>query len=203
MFINGQTLVHKETNKLVRLDPGPDDWDWNINKKTAFISEDGTKFADNISNYTHVRDELGRPYNHLPGKGQFVDESVKKYLVDDKQLSKMRQKKLKEWEAEILDRMSGNIKTFTYFDDGKPKTHSSDSARKTVHCPFADGSFSSIFRDFFLRRRKAVPLYKTWNGIFKKYINGPMVFKHTDGKLWIYDPHMNNLAAIKSKMIIP
>lgn len=83
MFVSGQTLRHKETDELVRLDPQPCDtmWAWSIGKKTAFIKKDGAKLIDDINNYTHVTDELGRPYSRQPEPGQFVDESAENHLV--------------------------------------------------------------------------------------------------------------------------
>jgi len=203
MLANGQTLRHKKTNQLARLDPEPGErWAWNIGKKTAFVAEDGTKFVDDINNYAHVEDELGRPYFKQPAKGQFVDESAKKYLVSKKKLARMRQKRLEEWEAKILYRMDhdgpkpvveivGKIKTTRY------PLHSSDVGGKYVQCPFADGGDSSLFRDFFLKRRGAVPLYEKWNSIRKEYMPGPMVFRHTDGQLWIYDRMMSELVIIE------
>lgn len=202
MLANGQTLKHKETNRLVRLDPTPGQtWAWDISKKTAFIAENGTKFIDNINNYTHIEDELGRPYFNMPKEGQFVDESAKKYLVSEEKMAKMRKKKLKEWEAKVLDRMAGNVKMFTYTCNGKPKTTTCDSAKKSVHCPFADGSKSFLFRDFFLKHRKAIPLYKEWNSIKKEYLDGPMIFRHTDGQMWMYDERVSNLAVIEEGSI--
>lgn len=191
MLANGQTLRHKERNELARLDPTPGErWAWDISKKTAFIAEDGSKFTDDIANWTHVEDELGRPYFNLPGEGQFVDESAKKYFVSKEELSRMRQEKLEGWEAAVLDRMAGNVRTYKVTVNGKVETHTSDSAKKLVHCPFADGSKSFLFHHYFLKRRKAVPLYKVWNSFKKEYVDGPMIFRHTDGQLWIYEGHM-------------
>jgi hypothetical protein len=155
MLCNGQTLVHKKTNKLVRLDPVPGSaWAWHINKKTAFISEDGTKFLDDIKNYTNIVDELGQPYAHPPKEGQFVDESAKKYLVSKAKLAKMKQKKLLELEADILDRMAGNVKMNScIIEGGVRRTYSCDYPKKRVHCPFP--GIYSTFRDYFMKRRGA------------------------------------------------
>lgn len=206
MLANGQTLRHKKTSQLVRLDPEPGEM-W-IGEKTAFIARDGTIIIDDIKNYTHVEDELGRPYCKMPAEGQFVDESAEKYLISSRKMAKMRQKRLKEWEAKVLDRMSGNVKTFTYICNGKSTISTCDSPRKSVHCPFADGSeggagFSSLFRDFFLKRRGATPLYKVWNSIRKEYTLGPMVFEHTDGQIWLYDEQISRLDVIKDIVFSP
>lgn len=176
MYSNGQTLRHKRTNELVRLAPsGGSDWAWNIGKNTTLIREDGSKFFDDIINYTHIEDELGRPYAKQPKEGQFVDESAKKYLISKREKMRMRKKKLLEWEAKVLKAMKeGEGQSFC-------------TAGKEVHCPFADGSRSYLFGKFFLQRRKARPLYRYWNGIKKGFTDGPMVFHHTDGQVWMYD----------------
>ena len=207
MLANGQTLRHKHTNRLARLDPTPGEtWAWDISKKTAFIDENGTKFIDDISNYTHIEDELGRPYFNLPKEDQFVDEGARKYLVSKEKMAKMRQKRLEEWEAEVLDRMeNGSPGPYVEIISGVKTTcyprHSSDVAGKYVGCPFADGSDSFLFKDFFLKRRKAVPLYKEWNSIKKEYMDGPMVFRHTDDQLWMYDRIMHSLEVIEEGSI--
>lgn len=203
MLSNGQTMRHKETNKLARLDPVPGEtWAWDIGKKTAFVAKDGTKFIDDIGNYTHVEDELGRPYSRMPAEGQFVDESAEKYLISAKKLAEMRQKKLKEWEAEVLDRMeNGGPKPYTEIIAGVKTTiyprHCCDVAGKSVHCPFADGSDSLLFRKFFLANRGATSLYEKWGSVLKKYVSGPMVFRHTDGQIWIYNEQLSELVVIK------
>lgn len=202
MLANGQTLRHKEINKLARLDPTPGEtWAWDIGEQTAFIAEDGSKFLDDIANWTHVEDELGRPYCKMPGKGQFVDESAKKYFISKEELAKMREKRLEKWEAKVLKRMAGKVKMFRMRVNGKNEMHTCDSAKKSVHCPFADGGQSYLFRDFFLERRKAVPLYKAWNNIMKKYLDGPIIFLHTDGQLWVYEERTSELKVVEEKSI--
>lgn len=207
MLANGQTLRHKHTNRLARLDPAPGEtWAWDIGKKTAFIAENGTKFIDDINNYTNVVDELGRPYAEQPLEGQFVDESAKKYLVSKEKMAEIRQKRLEEWEAEVLNRMkNGSPGPYVEIISGVKTTcyprHSSDVAGRYINCPFADGSESSLFRDFFLKRRKAIPLYREWNSIRKEFMDGPMVFRHTDGQLWIYDRMMRSLGVVEEGSI--
>ncbi len=125
----------------------------------------------------------------------------------------MRQKRLEEWEAEVLDRMeNGGPKPYIEAIKGVKATwtiypnHSSDVAGKRITCPFADGSDSFVFKDFFLKRRKAVPLYKVWS----RYTNfedgggfaaGPMAFRHTDGQTWLYDWRMSELTVIEEGSI--
>ena len=198
MLYNGQTLVHKKTNKLARLnhDREASMWAWNIGKKTAFISENGKKFADDISNYTHIKDELGQPYAHPPKEGQFVDETAKKYLISKAELAKMRRKKLEELEADILDRMAGNVKMNScIIRGGVKRTYSCDVPKKMVHCPFSD--VYPLFRDYFMKRRGAGPLYRSWSSISKRYVDGPMVFRHTDGQVWIYEYSLSELKVIE------
>jgi hypothetical protein len=206
MLMNGQTLRHRKTGKLARLDPSPNTtFAWNIGKETAFIAEDGTKFIDDSKDYTHIEDELGRPYANAPEQGQFVDESAKKYLVSEKELLKMRQKRLEQWEAEVLHRMEhgGEPDEVRVDPDGtrhiKHGKHSCDVAGKMVLCPFSDGSRSLLFEKFFLKHRKAVPLFKKYEKFTKDgWRDGPMVFRHTDGQFWLYDSHLNRLIVIRS-----
>lgn len=207
MLANGQTLRHKETNVLARLDPIPGEtWAWEIGKKTAFITEDGTKFIGDINDYTNIKDELDRPYFRPPGEGQFIDESAKKYLVSEEELAKMRQKRLEAWEVEVLDRMknggpepkvsiANGIKSTTYHP------HSHDDAGKRVLSPFADGTHSQVFQDFFLERRKARPLYRDWYSFNKEFTDGPSVFRHTDGQIWMYDYMLKDLIVIEEGSI--
>lgn len=196
MLSNGQTLVHKKTKELARMVPEPGErWAWNIGKNTVFISKEGTEFIDDINNYTHIKDELGQPYAHPPKEGQFVDETAKKYLVSKAELAKMRRKKLKELEADILDRMAGNVRMQSCITNGKKRTYSCDYPKIMVHCPFP--GIYATFRNYFLERRKAVPLYRSWCSITKKYTDGPMVFRHTDGQLWIYEYHLSELKVIE------
>lgn len=184
----GQTLRHKVTNDLVRLDPQPGDgpWAWDVGKKTALISRDGTKFIDDINNYTNIVDELGRPYAKQPKPGQFVDESAEKYLVSKAKMAKMRKKRLEEWEAELLYRM----------ENGGPKPNSSDIAGRFINNPFADGGWSGLFEKFFLKRRNAKPLYRYYGSIKKKFVDGPFVFRYK-GKQWIYRHIVGDLVVMK------
>jgi len=209
MLGNGQTLRHKEREELARLDPPTpgESWAWDIGPNTAFIAEDGSKFIDDISNWTHVEDELGRPYAKQPAKGQFVDESAKKYFVSEEELAQMREKKLGEWEAEILDRMKngGTPPTIKYIEGIKTTCYghgSYDNAGKSVQGPFTWRGYQSLlFQNWFLKRRQAIPLYRSWNSIRKEYMDGPMVFQHADGQLWMYERHLSRLAVIEEGSI--
>uniref|UniRef100_A0A6M3LVA5 Uncharacterized protein n=1 Tax=viral metagenome TaxID=1070528 RepID=A0A6M3LVA5_9ZZZZ len=199
MWYSGQTLRHKITNELVRLNPEPSTFAWEIGKNTSFIREDGTKFIGNSNDYTHIEDELERPHCKQPKEGQFVDESAKKYLVGRKTLLKMRRKKLLEWEKEVLFRMeNGCVKkpTKTIYGGTIYPRHYGEKANKIVNNPFSDGSVSFIFQKFFLERRKAKPFYKEYSQFSKKWTNGPLIFHH-NGFTWMYNPHMSNLKVIK------
>jgi hypothetical protein len=204
MYANGQTLVHKKTRKLARIAPelGGSQWAWSISKNTSLVAKDGTWFVGDIKDYECIKDELGRPYYKPPAEGQFVDESAERYLVSKSKLAKMKKKRLEEWEAEILDRMAHGgpgptvktiegLKTTSY-----PKT-AFDTAGKRVHCPFTDGNRSTVFHDYFMKRRKAVPLYREWNYFRKEYQPGPMVFRHSDGQLWMYNRSTSELVTIE------
>lgn len=186
MYYNGQTLQHKETNELVRLVPFSPDHVCKIDRGVLLVRENGDEFSDCINNYTYIEDEFGRPYAKQPKEGQFVDESAKRYLVGPEKMAEMRQKSLREWE----DRLFG------YMEKGR---FSTGTPGKTVLCPFADGSDCSMFQKFFLRRRNAVPLYRQWNTFSKKFCDGPMVFHHIDGQLWMYRHTLNDLVVIQKE----
>jgi len=187
MYYNNQTLKHKKTNKLARLVPhSKSTWAWDIGERTPFIGEDGKEFLGNICDYTHIEDELGRPYSKQPKEGQFIDESAKKYLVNKYEKLKMRKKKLLEWEKKVL----GVMKKGDTIIKGQVRK------RGSVLCPFADGSQSTLFRRFFLKRRKAIPLYKYWNSIRKEYVNGPVSFTYKK-EVWVYHSNLSELCLIK------
>jgi len=185
MYSNGQTLVHKKTKKLARLAPnGVHNWYNNSSGSTRFIDEKGYHFFDGLKNYTHVSDELGRPYTKQPAPNCFVDETAKKYLVSAKVLAKMRKERLLTWEQSILERMETG-------------SGSCDVAGKEVLCPFADGSYCVLIKEFFLKRRNAKPLYTKWHKFTKEMVDGPLYFKHTDGKYWLYDHMLSDLVVIQ------
>jgi len=182
MYYAMQTLRHKENNELVRLVPTPYDtgwkWDWSLGANTLVVDELGNKLQIDINDYTCIKDEFGTARGDRPNKGQFVAECLKKYLVSKFELMKMRKKSLLEHERNILDRMAGiNCKGI-------------DIPTKQVLHPFK----SRLVHKFFLRRRKAIPLVKTWRKAFGSaekegfHINHTTwVFLHTDGQLWRWD----------------
>jgi len=209
MLANGQTLIHKKTKKLARLIPERTGsaWAWPVSKKTPFVDEAGNEFVDDINNYACIRDEFGKPYFKQPKEGQFIDESAKKYLVSEEEFAEMRQKIMEECEKAVLSRMAGNIKMHLskLNADGTKEYSSFDCPKKSVSNPFwIGGSAIYVFRDFFLKRRGAVPLYREWVSLCGKgeFRDGKMVFRHTDGQIWMHDsPHMNNLVVIEEGSI--
>lgn len=52
-----------------------------------------------------------------------------------------------------------------------------------------------------LKHKHTNPLYREWNSIKKEYMDGPMVFRHTDGQLWIYDRIVHELTVIEEGSI--
>ena len=193
MYSNGQTLMSRDRKRLVRLKPvsGAGVWDM----METFIDEDGKEFIDNIDHYTYVQDEFGRPYSSYVENGQYVDISAKKYLISDEELLQMRAQSLKEWEKVVLARMDGNAVKFTgYTVNGKYKTFTCDEPGTFVHCAFCDGSECTMFRDYFLKNRKAKPLFRKYDSIKKELVNGPMIFYY-EGQIWLYDK--DNLVTIK------
>lgn len=189
MYYATQTLRQKGKKVLVRLLTSKEEREsvfaWGIGKETPLIDKFGNTFFDDINNYTHIEDELGRAYSNPPKKGQFVDESAEKYLVGKKELMKMRTKRLLAWEKEVLTRMTTDA----------PKPYC-DVKNKYVLCPFSDGSYCHLAATFFLRRRNAKPLYKQYNSIHKRFTNGPMIFEYRK-QTWMYNYMMNHLTVIK------
>lgn len=178
MYYSSQTLRHKGTNALVRLageKEGPA-FHWNIEDgKSAFIAEDGTHFRDILDNYTHIEDELGRPVAGFDIKqGEFVDSSLRKYLVSPEEKAQMREAKLLAWEAELLAEMR---------------------AGGRVLCPFADGSKSQVFQEWFLKRRNAVPLWEEDSG--QKWPEWAPVAFQFEGNWWVHTTRTECLIRVK------
>lgn len=186
MVSTGQTLKHKTKNILVRIIPYKND-------KIQFIDKEGNMFWDNLNNYTHIDDEFGRTYVRQPTNGQFVDESAEKYLCSKRKMLEMRKYSLLRWEKRVFERMAGiNCKTC-------------DIPKKLVFCPFADGSMNHMARNFFLKRRKAIPLIVTWSKNYKKggkdgfkTNHTTMCFCHTDNKIWFDNNDMLQIIDIKA-----
>ena len=166
-----QTLYHKETKKLVRLDILKIDsiWAWDIGYNTRFVDKEGNVFLDDIKNYACIEDEFGRPYSNPPRKGQHVDESAGKYVnLTQGQRMRLRRKSAIEWERKILDKMA---------------------KEDYILCPFADGSMCPYMYNYFMKRRKAKPVW-----VSSSLYRAPMMFKYNN-KVWIYQN--NRLEAIK------
>lgn len=179
-----QTLRHKETNELVRLHPeGPDTemWHWGpINSgEAAFIGEDGQLLKGTLKDYTHIEDELGRPCCGNPLEGEHVATRYKKYLVPEAEMEKLREVRLLGWEAKVLQEVGEN---------------------KEIRAPFcAGGRPSQVFRKWFLERRKAITLHKTYDDISAKHRDCDFpdcrhfLFVY-QGKAWLYESHQGTLA---------
>jgi len=168
MIISGQTLIHKKTKRFVRFNYYcHDGYD-------CFNDEHGRKFFDHWKNYTHIEDWFGRPVFGKPKKGEFVDKSLKKYLVPEKEREKIRKKELEKWAQRILDRMDG--KGLSKFD----------KKGKLVFCPFADGSHCDMAEKYFLKKMKAKPLYKTAVVLYGNNKESLEKYFYYKGKKWCY-----------------
>jgi len=178
MWYSGQTLRNVDTNKLARLCPEKDStFAWNIGKGTAFIDENGKKFFDDSSKYTHISDEFGRAVSGQIKKGQFVDVSLKRYLVSKKKLLDMKNLKCQEWEIKILKELDN---------------------KKYCHCPFADGSFCNEFQEWFLKKYGAISSYKAYDDFKKKHSTDmcrQYLFKYND-KIWIYNEMLHEISLL-------
>lgn len=184
MYYSCQTLRHKETNALVRLRTGdsgtPSVWYWGDleDGETLLICEDGSVIKGCLKDYAHIEDELGRACGGIPDKGEHVATRFKKYLVGPKEMAALREKRLLEWEAKVLGEMEqGN----------------------EVRNPFADGSQSWVFEKWFLAKRGALPLHRSYDSIRDKhhdeaYMNSrSQVFLH-QGRPWVWMAHLSALA---------
>lgn len=185
MYYASQTLRHKETNDLVRLRMAEDDgipslWHWgNLkNGETLFVSEDGSVIKGHLKDYTHIEDELGRACGGIPDKDEYVATRYKKYLVPAKEMAILREKKLLEWEAMVLGEME-----------------QSDEVRN----PFADGSQSWVFEKWFLEKRGALSLHRSYDSIREKHHDEAymdsrsQIFFH-QGRFWVWMAHLSALA---------
>jgi len=167
MIISGQTLVHKKTKKLVRFNYYCHD------RHNCFTDEYGRKFFDHMDNYTHIEDWFGRPVDGKPKEGEYVDKSLKKYLVPEKEREKIRKKELEKWVQRVMDKMDG--KGLSEFD----------KKGKLIFCPFADGSHCDMAEKYFLKKLKAKPLYKTAVALYDNKESREKYFYYK-GKKWLY-----------------
>lgn len=125
---------------------------------------------------------------------------------------KLSNKVLQSMETELLARIDGNAVNYSgsEFKNGKWNGFSFDLPGKVVINPFITPAIGTSlqFEKYFLKRRKAKPLYKRACNIPKngskllnkrslKFFDGPMFFKHTDGQYWLYDYLGNELVVIK------
>ena len=140
MYSCYQTLVHKETKKLVALHPKNNNSVWNY-EMDRFIDEKGRVFKDNIKNYTHIEDDFGRP---LVGanreKNKYVDVTLKKYVgLTEKQKNNNRVKALNSWYKKLLWQMG---------------------QKNTISSPFSNNGYSYRLEEYFFKRIKAKPIAK-------------------------------------------
>ena len=180
MYCPRQTLAHKQTKELVCLTG----YMRGTGRKVVLIDVNGVYREDDLDNYTHIDDEFGRPYTKQPRENEHVNTEAAKYLVGKDELLNLRRNSLIAWEKRILDRMNGiNMKQC-------------DVAHKYVLCPFSDGSFCPPVRDYFLKNRNAKPLFRRYDPVRKEWVDGAVVFKHTDNQMWMYDSGLNALYVI-------
>lgn len=179
MYMSHQTLVHKVTKKIVRLNPAKScsSFAWAIGHNTCLMGEDGKIFTDDINNYTHIEDEFGRPISGSYFKDK-PDLSLKEYVnLTDSQKKRLKLKSCKEWEARILKEMEES---------------------KSVRCPFADGDICPAIRDFFMKNRKAKVLFNYYDSYSKKMLPAwwEMIFTYK-GQKWIYNDRLSELCVVE------
>jgi hypothetical protein len=116
MYYSKQTLYHKVTHKIVRLNPSEDNcssWNWELGKnsgKTHLIDEDGNTFWDNINDYTNFEDFLGEPQpgNLHNSPNPYVDITLKKFLVFGEEREKLRKKELENICKDIFTKLDSH-----------------------------------------------------------------------------------------------
>ncbi len=215
MYCTGQTLRHKVTGKLARLATGEDSaFAWDIGPGTQFIGEDGKPFKADIDDYIHVSNEWGEPQTgDFRGKGP--DLSLKRYVVSDAKMAKMRKAALRRarkaaivLEAELLGVLDGTLdrkrlqvvkgKVTQHVNQGSgqitdSRPHMANIStwpdRKTFPSSRYAGSKTFDFMDWFLTRRKAKTLYTRGGWSDKKQAQGHFAaaraFRY-GGKRWVW-----------------
>ena len=145
MYYSTQTLVHKETKQLARLDLIEDgQWAYNIGKETPFINEQGEKFVDDISKYQPVYNEWDEvcAEKDMP-KGVHLQTHFKKYVnMSDAAKTKLKNKYLRQFKKDAKNQVEKALDFITkgVFDED------CDFESKLIHM-----SFSKFCRNISLR----------------------------------------------------
>jgi hypothetical protein len=173
MWMNGQTLRHKVTNKVARLATRDDGaFAWDIGKDTRFIDKDGKKFTDSSSNWTHIEDEFGQAACLYQREGEFIHPDMIKYTeMDETQKVLLRDKAYRKQEEVVLS---------TLFKDDY------------MHIPFPKRSGGRGLQTWFLARRNSMPLHRSKDSIYKKFNTKycrQYIFWLND-KLYMFDTQM-------------
>jgi len=160
MYYAHQTLIHKKTKKLARLNPSAKTaFNWEIGTNTSFIDENGKEFADDINFYQPILDWFGRPIaGYDIKKGEFIDKSLLQYCVSKKVREQKYKEALIEWYDWVLEELD---------------------KKDFINNPFADGSVCSVAYKYFKEQIKAKPLFTIIGNehSFQK-TEGALIFKY-------------------------
>lgn len=186
MLTHHQTVINKETNKLCIIT------DYRFNEKVnrykrgyvKILDENNKKPLIKMDNITHINDWSGRPIcGKCNGK---VDLSLRKYITTKKIRKQKKKEFFNNWYKELLKKADNinNIKINSWARFGG-----------LINCWYADGSVCGEFKDYFIKKIKAKPLFKNIklkhkkNKYDKNKIIEPMflIFKHNKKKFLIID----------------
>lgn len=201
MYYANQTLYHKKTKELVALHPSENDsiWNWEIYKgRTRVITEKGEiKFVD-ISEYTNFVDYFGRPASHtkVKPKNKYVDETLKIYLIDEKEKEKKKVEICEDWKNENLKFLGKKTSTLVKVKNDGPGTTYQYRELHKYSSFFADGSKCLEFYNWFIKEMNAKPLCYKKDRFSEKFIASNHFFKFKN-KYWLCDFYLNEITEIK------
>lgn len=149
MYYSNQILMHKETLKVVQLcGDKTSQWCWpRPDGVVALLDiESGETFGGLLTDYTHIQDEFGRPFNYdYPVKRKWDNREVtyEMYLKPPEELLELREKSYQLWKNWIINQLL---------------------CKGSLMCPFADGSYCVYVGERFLKEHKKKTLIKYWCG---------------------------------------
>lgn len=124
MYYSNQTLYHKETHKIVALNPSKNNcsqWNWEVGEnsgKTHFIDENGVTFWDKLDNYIHFENFIREAEPGFIDKNSpnpYVDITLKKFLVFGKERERKIKNELNKRCREILKKIDEDNFVFCPF----------------------------------------------------------------------------------------
>jgi len=190
MYNATQTLRHKEQDLLARINPVEVDsaWAW-TRKETRMLSEDGMVFVDDLDNWTHIEDEFGDPQGGFTIKeGEFVDTSLRRFLVPEEELATMREEFLVAKLPDILQMLQDVVDKKQYkHGEASKYTYTTVKVTGPWNCGGGHKKRTAL-KNRFIQEVGATPIYshRVWNFNTKAIdeMTGPMFFRRL-GHLWV------------------